>query len=202
MAIVSFSSAFMADVMERLTLTDNIAERRDVLTSAAGAYYYVAYQNTDNKPYPHRITSDSSIGGIFADGPATMAWSSNRSGPDGGNSALYFTPSVTSASIFFRNSSGVTLTSYLASELTRTIDAQGYCVLSDFPPKIPSVAGTISDIYFRADTGAIRTITLTVGAVNSSADVRFDDRTLVTNQPWRLDGSIKFRAPISYEYTT
>lgn len=61
---------------------------------------------------------------------------------------------------------------------------------------------TDTDFYYNPATGAIRTITLTVGAVNSSADVRFDDRTLVTNQPWRLDGSIKFRAPISYEYTT
>jgi hypothetical protein len=86
--------------------------------------------------------------------------------------------------------------------LTRTIDAEGYCVLSNFPPKTPVVAGTISDIYFRTDTGAFRTITLTVGAPAGAADVQFDDRVLVTNQPWRLDGSIKFRVPISYEYST
>jgi hypothetical protein len=202
MATVSFSTAFITDVMERLTLTDNTGERRDVLSSAVGNYARVEYQSSSAISNPHTISSDSSLGGIFADLPPTLTFNQNRSDILGGNGALYIAPTPISASIFFRNSSGTTLTSYLASELTRTIDANGYCVLSNFPPKTPVVAGTISDIYFRTDTGAFRTITLTVGAPDSSADVQFDDRVLVTNQPWRLDGSIKFRVPISYEYST
>jgi hypothetical protein len=105
--------------------------------------------------------------------------------------------------VTFRNASGTTLTSYGCSELTRTIDSSGYCVLSNFPPKIPVAAGEIADIVFTHQSGqTYRTITLTVGPSGGSSDVQFDDRSLVTSQPWRLDGSIKFRVPISYTYST
>jgi hypothetical protein len=201
MATVSFSTAFISDVVERLTLTNNTGERRDVLASSLGVYARVGYFANVNITNPHTISSGSSLGGIFADLPPTLIYSSLRSDSPG-ERTVYDTPTPISASILFRNSSGTTLTSYLASELTRTIDADGYCVLSNFPPKTPVTAGTISDILFRADTGSIRTITLTVGAPAGPADVQFDDRILVTNQPWRLDGSIKFRVPMSYEYTT
>jgi hypothetical protein len=197
MATVSFSTAFVADVMNRLTLTSTSPESSDVspplLRTAS-----VNVSNIDNVWASGSSLRPHAFGGIFADTASQLIWQSYSS--NGEN--RYGSPTVTSASIFFRNSSGTTLTSYLASELTRTIDANGYCVLSNFPPKTPVVAGTISDIYFRTDTGAFRTITLTVGAPDSSADVQFDDRVLVTDQPWRLDGSIKFRVPISYEYST
>jgi hypothetical protein len=103
------------------------------------------------------------------------------------------------SAINFKNSSGTTLTSYTISELTRTIDADGYLVLSNFPPRTPVTAGTISQISI--DNGNRRTITLTVGAPNGSSDVQFSDRDLVTTQPWRLDGTIKFRIPTSYTWS-
>lgn len=104
----------------------------------------------------------------------------------------------------FRNAANTALITYKAGEIiSRSMDENGYCVLSNFPEKTPSNAGTIDYIYVYAtsDTFA-RTITLSVGASGSGADVEFDDRTLVTTQPWRLDGTIKFRAPISYTWST
>jgi hypothetical protein len=198
MATVSFSTAFIADVMSRLTLTTNVGERLD----APGQLIVVVVPFTGTNDIPNAWSSSvgrpHAFGGIFADSSPLLAYESRS----GNNENRYTSPTVTSAAILFRNSSGTTLASYTASELTRTIDAEGYCVLSNFPPKTPVAAGTISDIYIRTDTGAFRTLTLTVGAPNSAADVQFDDRVLVTNQPWRLDGSIKFRVPMSYEFTT
>jgi hypothetical protein len=105
----------------------------------------------------------------------------------------------------FRNAAGTTLISYKAAEIvSRTIDANGYCVLSNFPEKTPSVAGTIDYILIHNNSQDLfaRTITLSVGAAASGSDVEFADRTLVTSQPWRLDGTIKFRAPTSYTFST
>jgi hypothetical protein len=92
----------------------------------------------------------------------------------------------------------VALATYAISELTRAMDANGFVTISNFPPKIPVAAGTISTVII--ETGP-KSIILTVGAPGGAADVQFSDRVLVTTQPWRLDGSIKFRIPLSYEYT-
>jgi hypothetical protein len=105
----------------------------------------------------------------------------------------------------FKNSSNVTLVSYTAAEiLSRTMDDDGFCVLTNFPQKTPSVAGTIS--YVLITNGNVnsfaREVILLVGSPGSGSDIEFDDRVLVTNQPFRLDGSIKFRAPITYTWTT
>jgi hypothetical protein len=105
----------------------------------------------------------------------------------------------------FKNSSNTTLVSYTAAEiLSRTMDNDGYCVLTNFPQKTPSVAGTISYVLItNGNVGSFtREVILLVGSPGSGSDVEFDDRVLVTNQPWRLDGSIKFRAPITYTWTT
>jgi hypothetical protein len=111
-----------------------------------------------------------------------------------------FSPFISQpATITFRNSTDQTLVSYSANELTRTLDANGYVVMSNFPPKIPSLAGTISSMVITAD--ALKVTTFSVGAPGGGADIQFDDRDLVTSQPWRLDGNIKFRVPVSYEYT-
>jgi hypothetical protein len=117
----------------------------------------------------------------------------------GGGSSSVGVAGPVNGIIRFKNSSNVDLTTYSTAELTRTIDTQGYLVLANFPPKIPTTAGRISTIVIEASTA--RTITLTVGAPGGTSDVQFDDRDLVTTQPWRLDGSIRFRVPISYEYT-
>jgi hypothetical protein len=193
MATVSFSTAFISGVVDRLTLTNGLAERNEVTPYFTNS---TSVGNTITSPFDPSTNRPHGFGGIFATS-GNLLYTSNI-----GNGQGSYLPQVTSASILFRNSSGTTLTSYLASELTRTIDSDGYCVLSNFPPKTPVAAGTISDIYFKADSGEYRTITLTVSAPDGSGDVQFDDRALVTNQPWRLDGSIKFRVPISYTYST
>jgi hypothetical protein len=109
---------------------------------------------------------------------------------------------ATAGSITFKDSTNATLVTYTTAELTRTMDANGYVVMSNFPPKTPSVAGTISTIIIdSADATTSKQIILSVGAPGGGADIQFDDRTLVTTQPWRLDGNIKFRVPVSYEYT-
>jgi hypothetical protein len=183
MATISFSTELVKDIMTSLT---------DLSTPPEGLTG-VTYQ-TDNSATNAVVDwSNSASGGslfsyVYNGGYYTNGWYYQR----------YATGVVS-----FRNSSGITLTSYNCSDLTRAIDSDGYCVLSNFPPKIPSVAGTITDIYFQHQSGqTTKTITLSVGPVGGQSDVQFDDRVLVTNQPWRLDGSIKFRIPISYTFST
>jgi hypothetical protein len=190
MATVSFSTAHIIDVMENLTKTSSPV---DLFTNLerAGSVDATANINTF-------IFNVVPYGSLFARYNLSGAYNSNVIG--GTPSAQVRGVTGASGSIVFRNSSGTVLTTYAASELTRTIDATGYCLLSNFPPKIPTVAGTISDIYFSTVTG--RNMTLTVGAPSSGADVEIVDRVLVTSNPWRLDGTIKFRVPISYDYTT
>lgn len=104
----------------------------------------------------------------------------------------------------FKNAANTTLTTYYTTEIvSRSMDANGYCVLSNFPEKTPAAAGTIDYILISSSASSHdRDITLSVGPSGSGADVEFDDRTLVTTQPWRLDGVIKFRVPISYTWST
>jgi hypothetical protein len=190
MATVSFSTAHIRDVMTNLTTTTGPSDQFGNLVREGGVDA-TANINTF-------VFNLVPFGSLFSRYNLTGANNSNVIGGNPSNQVRNVTGA--SGSVSFRNSSGTTLTSYLASELTRTIDAEGYAVLANFPPKLPTVAGTISDIHFMTVTG--RTMTLTVGAPNSAADVQFDDRALVTSQPWRLDGSIKFRVPMSYEFTT
>jgi hypothetical protein len=122
-----------------------------------------------------------------------------------GSSFSWSSSITTDVRFEFKNSSNVTLVSYTAAEiLSRTMDDDGFCVLTNFPQKTPSVAGTIS--YVLITNGNVNSFTreviLLVGSPGSGSDIEFDDRVLVTNQPWRLDGSIKFRAPITYTWTT
>jgi len=123
----------------------------------------------------------------------------------GSNFQGWATTLATDVRFEFKNSSNVTLVSYTAAEiLSRTMDSDGFCVLTNFPQKTPSVAGTIS--YVLITNGNINSFTreviLLVGTPGSGSDIEFNDITLVTNQPWRLDGSIKFRAPITYTWST
>jgi hypothetical protein len=133
------------------------------------------------------------MGSIFSELRAT-----SYSGGVNGNPNFATASTSVAGNITFRNSSDVALATYAISELTRAMDANGYVTISNFPPKIPSAAGTISTVVIQTGN---KSIILTVGAPSGSADVQFDDRVLVTSQPWRLDGSIKFRVPVSYEYT-
>lgn len=95
------------------------------------------------------------------------------------------------------------------NDLTRTIDADGYCVLSNFPQKTPVNNGTIdyaiitnNDTYGGYTLSPELSITLSVGNSGSGADIEIADRVVTTSQPWRLDGTFKFRVPISYTWST
>lgn len=118
------------------------------------------------------------------------------------------------AQIYFKNSLGTTLlTRDLYTGFTRTMSANGYCVLSMNGAASPAQTGTIS--YIEIDhvpatnygpTGFSQLadkvkIILTVGAIGSGADVEIDNRDLTTTQPWRLDGSIRFRVPNTFTYS-
>lgn len=116
------------------------------------------------------------------------------------------------ATLFFKNSLGTTLLKMNMSTFTRTMAANGYCVLSNANAVTPIVSGTIAyididheDIYDYGNPGGqinnIYKITLIVGAIGSGADVEIDNRDVTTTQPWRLDGSIRFRVPNTFTYS-
>jgi hypothetical protein len=174
MATISFSTAYVSSVTDNLTVTTFNPS--------------IAFGNNQSPTQAAMVQSNFLRGSLFSAGQATSSSSSTSFAQPG--------------SIIFRDSTNAILVTYNTSELTRTMDAAGYVVMSNFPPKIPSAAGTISTIIINsADLNTSKEITLSVGAPGGGADIQFDDRTLVTTQPWRLDGNIKFRVPVSYEYT-
>ena len=118
------------------------------------------------------------------------------------------------ANVYFKNSLGTTLLTMSMSAFTRTMATNGYCVLSNSNSYTPSVAGTIAYIEIDHDSGNVNysppgdtvlsnvyKMTLTVGAIGSGADIEIDNRDLTTTQPWRLDGSIRFRVPNTFTYS-
>jgi hypothetical protein len=192
MSTISFSTAYVSKVTNSLTAASFTPS--NVTSSPTTSGSVAATTDVNNIVAP----INTFIGSFFSYlvGTSTSNYYSNPS--------TYYQgiATILSSTIYFKNSSGDTLVSYTVSELARTMDANGYVVISNFPPKTPSLAGTISSIELYADTQVNnKTITFTAGAGGGSADIQFDDRVLVTTQPWRLDGSIKFRIPVSYEYT-
>ena len=117
------------------------------------------------------------------------------------------------ATISFKNSLGTTLTSASMSQFTRTMATNGYVVFSNLPPLTVNASGTIAYIeinnvnithWVGFSSGLVSspyTITLTVGAIGSGADVEIDNRDVTTTQQWRLDGSIRFRVPNTFTYS-
>jgi hypothetical protein len=117
------------------------------------------------------------------------------------------------AFMYFKNSLGNTLTSTSMSQFTRTMATNGYVVFSNLPPLTVNVSGTIAYIeinnvnithWVGFNSGLVSspyTITLTVGAIGSGADVEIDNRDVTTTQQWRLDGSIRFRVPNTFTYS-
>lgn len=114
--------------------------------------------------------------------------------------------------IYFKNSSGTILAQGTIANFTRTMAANGYCVLSNFTPVTPVVNGTIAYIEISMPANQVQhdngqnpaskhAMTLVVGAIGSGADVEIDNRDLTTTQPWRLDGSIRFRVPNTFTYS-
>jgi hypothetical protein len=179
MATISFSTAYVSAVTNDLTITNFNG------TVAVQAFGTPAGPSATN----FALQTNFLEGSLFS-----AAFSSS-----GGSSA---STQATPGTITFKDSTNATLVTYTTAELTRTMDAAGYVVMSNFPPKTPSAAGTISTIIIdSADATTSKQITLSVGAPGGGADIQFDDRALVTTQPWRLDGNIKFRVPVSYEYT-
>jgi hypothetical protein len=175
MATISFSTAYVSSVTDNLTIT--------TFNPGVGGF-------SGNASSVNTAATQANFlrGSLFSAGVGTPS----------SNSFTEATPGT----ITFKDSTNATLVTYTTAELTRTMDAAGYVVMSNFPPKTPSAAGTISTIIIdSADTTTSKQITLSVGAPGGGADIQFDDRALVTSQPWRLDGNIKFRVPVSYEYT-
>lgn len=188
MATLTISTALAASITDSLTYRvaeDSTYDYAVTIPSGFGSYYggRVTQANTG-----------ANNGSLFAKYRGTYV--------SGGSYPDYVLLDGTGNITFdFKNSANTTLISYSSAEIvTRSIDANGYCVLSNFPQKTPSVAGTIDYIYVNGNSG--REITFTVGPSGSGTDIEFDDRTLVTTQPWRLDGSIKFRIPITWTWLT
>lgn len=189
MATLTISTALAADITDSLTYR----------IATDSAYEYSGYAGGSYSVPQNR----ASIGNY---GEKGSLFGSYYYYSDGGTYYSMLNNTATGCKFEFQNSSGLTLTKWQASEIvSRTIDANGYCVLSNFPEKIPTSAGTIdkllitSGTYTNADT---RTITLSIGPTGSGADIEFDDRALVTNQPWRLDTAIKFRIPMEWNWST
>jgi hypothetical protein len=187
MATMTISTAFTADIVDSLTYRN----------AADSAYEYPTWQFFNSGDSSHisrgaeaNSTSTPEKGSLFA------GYSVVNNGGSGGTMTL-----ATSLTTFaFCNASGTTLTSWTAHEIeSRTIDANGYCVLTNFPQKTPAVAGTIEQLVI---TNGVKVITFVVGDEGSSSDVEFNDRTLITTQPWRLDTSIKFRIPMAWNWST
>lgn len=184
MATISISTNMVRDVTDNLSgLSLLQIVGNSTGSSSTAETLAIGYKNT--------INQNLSLGSIFA---YLKTLSITYSNP-----TYYATWTAGGSNISFLDSNSQTLTTYTTNELTRTVDSNGYVILSNFPPKTPVLAGTVSSILI--DTGDSKTITLTVGNPASGADIEFSDRSLITSQPWRLDGSIKFRVPVSYEYT-
>lgn len=187
MATISISTALVKEITDSLTYR----------VAADSTYeYYLGSTGTD---YSYTTNSRAAASNTTLPFGSLFGKYSGQGQSYSGN--LYLGTFLNGIVFEFKNSSNATLTAYGASEIiSRVMTEDGYCVLSNFPEKIPSAAGTIDYIYISGNSG--REITLSVGTTGSGADVEFVDRTLVTSQPWRLDGVIKFRIPMSFTYST
>jgi hypothetical protein len=184
---MTLSTAFTADVVDSLTY-------RNLLDSTYEYPRWQFYEFGDTSQISRAAEANSvstpEKGSLFAGYLAT------NNGSSGGTMEL----DVSLTTFAFKNASGTTLTSWTANQIvSRTIDANGYCVLTNFPEKTPVVAGTIEQLVI---TNGVKVITMVVGDQGSGSDVEFNDRVLVTNQPWRLDTSIKFRIPMEWNWST
>ena len=114
----------------------------------------------------------------------------------------------------FKDISNNVLVSVSLGSFTRTQDGNGYIVFSGMPATFPTAAGEVAFLAFdglRTDgpgfyqsnpvTTYAHAVTLVIDDTGSGADIELADRTIVTGQPWRMDGSFRFRIPSSYTYT-
>lgn len=197
MATITISNALMGDITDSITYRSNTTDSTGYVLS--GNYYA---NTTASVPYstysqPRANTSnDTNYGSLF------MFFASTNSGGSGN----FYCANTT---MTFYSSSSTALVSYnMPDFISRTIDANGYCVLTNLPEKTPIANGTIS--YCQIDSMGYanvantynRQIVLTVGAASSGSDLEISDRTVTTTQPWRLDGTIQFRPPTDYTYST
>ncbi len=123
------------------------------------------------------------------------------------------TSAVTTYLVLFKNALGSTLVTTNMAGFTRTQATNGYSVFSNMQAVTPGANGTIAYIEIISPTvnhlignqqtpqTAPYTMTLTVGDIGSGADVEIDDKNVVTNQPWRLNGSIRWRVPNTFNYS-
>lgn len=170
------------------------------ITASPGLVYAATNAITD-------ITST----GLASVDTRTKLWYFNYDG----NSSFGVQNVTSYANVYFKNSLGTTLLTMSMSAFSRTMATNGYCVLSNPSAYTPPVAGTIAYIEIDHDStnynyaspvgdatmSNIYKITLTVGAIGSGADVEIDNRDLTTTQPWRLDGTIRFRVPNTFTYS-
>jgi hypothetical protein len=177
MTTITLSTAYASFV------TDNISSNQGSVVFQQGSGIAASYTGAINADPDYgsllHIWNVTGVGGTFSNGSAASA----------------------ACSINFKDSSNNILTQYTSTETGRTVDTNGYVVISNFPQKTPVAAGTITTIEITGPGNGGAGISLTVGAVGSGTDVEVDDRVLVTTQPWRLDGSIKFRVPTSYTWS-
>jgi len=112
--------------------------------------------------------------------------------------------------VLFKNALGTTLVAGSMSGFTRTMASNGYVVFSDMQAVVPSNSGTVAYAeivsqsvipYLGTLVNSPYTMTLTIGDIGSGADVEIDDLDVVSNQPWRMNGSIRWRAPNTFNYS-
>lgn len=197
MATITISSALVADITDSLTYRTSAESTWEYTEGYGGNYINLA---TGKQTSANTGAGGSLLGAYSAQYAGTTSFHlvDGFNGYNNVNANAY-------VRFDFNNAAGLTLISYRAADIiSRTIDANGYCVLSNFPEKTPQNSGTIDYILIHNQNQDLfaRTITLSVGPPASGSDVEFADRTLVNNQPWRLDGTIKFRAPTSYTFST
>lgn len=113
----------------------------------------------------------------------------------------------------FKDVSNNVLVKVALDTFTRTQDGNGYIVYSGMPATYPTANGTVAFLTFDGlltersgyqaptTTTYAHSVTLTVDDVETGADIELADRNIVTGQPWRMDGSFRFRIPSSYTYT-
>jgi hypothetical protein len=112
--------------------------------------------------------------------------------------------------VLFKNALGTTLVVGSMSGFTRTMASNGYVVFSDMQAVVPSNSGTVAYAeivaqsvtpYLGTPVNSPYTMTLTIGDIGSGADIEIDDLDVVSNQPWRMNGSIRWRAPNTFNYS-
>ena len=189
MATMTLSTALMARITDKVTYrnTNDTVWEMPYLQQNLSTNSYVVFLRDAANSFVPPLVGTSVFGGYTSNTSQVLLESAVATFYDAGNTAL----------VQYTNSNPG------FNQVTRTIDASGYCVLANFPQVTPLANGTIDYLKItNPGTSITQEMTFSVGALGSGADIEIVDRNIVTTQPWRLDGVLKFRVPGSYTWTT